>query len=95
MSFDGEPMMQPSLQSLYKKEYDRAQACKRTGRLPSEPVGFTDDDSYKAECAVIPAEALKNASLEGLIPNDFKLIWGHGSRCCVAAFDGCAADPSL
>lgn len=92
MSLDHEPIMQPSLQSLYKKEYERAQLCKRTGKLPEDPVGFSDDDSYKAECSVIPKEALKIATLDSLIPGDFKLIWGHGSRCCVAAlpFDnGC------
>lgn len=92
MPLDHEPIMQPSLQSLYMKEYQRAQECKRSGKLPDDPVGFSDDDSYKAECSVIPKEALRGASVDSLIPSDFKLVWGHGSRCCVAAlpFDnGC------
>jgi hypothetical protein len=75
--------MQSSLEKLFRQEYARAKRNSGSGKVLPPPAESADLDSYKTECAVVPAKTYKDMSFDAMLPTDFKLFWGNDAKVCL------------
>jgi|GEM_PF-3149515 len=74
-------------------ERSRAWDHRNEGKTLSKPRQKpVDDVVYRDECAVLPENFLNGIDLDSMLPDDFKMLYPHGTTCCLAVLpfnDGC------